>query len=392
MTVFIALNDNNTLIAFNANNPAQISSVGVTGIEGTLLGIDTRPANGLIYGITTANNIYAIDPQSLGLTIDANGSLNSTLTPSTVPASLVSTLSAAFEGGTVSGFDFNPVPDRLRLVGENNQNFRINVDTGEVIVDGPLEFATEDLNATVNPTVSASAYTNSFAGTTSTALYNIDTELNTLLLQNPPNDGTLVTIGELGVDFGNLAGFDIVSGMAGENAAFAVSNSMLYSIDLMSGQATSLGMIGPNADVNLQGLAAIPASTFPDSITGEPVFNPAQYLASHRDLIAAFGYDLAAASQHYELFGMAENRMLDTFDEVRYLASYGDLIEVIGFNLELATEHYITFGADEGRVTNLFDPVSYLNTHADLRAAFGNDLFAATQHYIQNGFAENRTF
>ena len=314
------------------------------------------------------------------------------MTPATVAATLVSTLSQPFEGGSVSGFDFNPVPDRLRLVGENNQNFRINVDTGEVILDGTLAFAAEDPNAAVNPTISASGYTNSFAGTTSTQLYNIDTQLNTLVLQNPPNDGTLVTIGNLGVDFGNFAGFDIVSGMAGENAGFAVSNSMLYSIDLTNGQATSLGMIGENPGLNLQGLATVPSATFQDTITGEPVFNPAQYLASHPDLIAAFGFNLAAAAQHYEMFGRAENRALDTFDEVRYIASYGDLIQVIGFNPELATEHFVVFGASEGRVTNLFDPVSYLNNHADLRAAFGNDLVAATQHYIQNGFGEGRVF
>ncbi|MCT7966639.1 DUF4394 domain-containing protein [Laspinema sp. D1] len=392
MTVFIALNDNNTLVAFNANNPTQTVSVGVTGIEGTLLGIDTRPANGLIYGITTTNNIYSIDPQRLGFTIDANGALNNTMTPATVSATLVSTLSQPFEGGTVSGFDFNPVPDRLRLVGENKQNFRINVDTGAVIVDGTLAFAAGDPNGAVDPTISASGYTNSFAGTTSTQLYNIDTQLNTLLLQNPPNDGTLVTIGNLGVDFGNLAGFDIVSGMAGENAAFAVDNSMLYSINLTNGQATSLGMIGGNTGLNLQGLATVPNSTFRDTITGETQFNPAQYLASHRDLINAFGYNLASARQHYDMFGMAENRALDTFDEVRYLASYADLIQVIGFNPELATEHFVVFGADEGRATNLFNPVSYLNTYADLRAAFGNDLGAATQHYIQNGFNEGRVF
>ncbi len=390
MTVFIALSDNNTLVAFDSNNPAQVSSVGLTGINGTLLGIDTRPANGLIYGITTTNNIYSIDPKNLGFTLDTNGTLNSAMTPPTVAATLVSTLSEPFQGGTVSGVDFNPVPDRLRLVGENDQNFRINVDTGAVILDGTLAFAANDPNGAVNPNVSAAAYTNSFAGTTSTALYNIDTQLNTLLLQNPPNDGTLVTVGNLGVDFGNLGGFDIVSGMAGENAAFAVSNSMLYSINLTNGQATSMGMIGSNAGLNLQGLAAVPTSAFQDPITGEGEFNPAQYLASHPDLIAAFGYNLAAAGEHYMQFGMAENRALDTFDEVRYLGSYGDLIQVIGLNPELATEHYVTFGASEGRVTNLFDPVSYLSNYADLRAAFGNDLVAATQHYIQAGFSEGR--
>ena len=230
---FVALNDNNTLISFATDNPGETTSVEVTGVEGVLLGIDTRPANGLIYGITTANNIY---------TIDANSGA----------ATYVSTIDTPFEGGTISGFDFNPAADRLRLVGDNDQDFRINVDTGEVTVDGDLAFAEGDFNQDVNPNITAAAYTNAFDGTESTQLYDIDTLLNDLVLQDPPNDGTLVTVGDLGVDFDTLGGFDIVSSPNGENAAFAVSNSTLYSIDLNSGVASGIGEIGID-DLNLQG-------------------------------------------------------------------------------------------------------------------------------------------
>ncbi|WP_413164022.1 DUF4394 domain-containing protein [Capilliphycus salinus ALCB114379] len=360
-----ALTDNNTLLIFNSSNPGQVTTIAVTGIEGTLLGIDTRPANGLIYGLTTANNLYTIDPSS-GV------------------ATLASTLSQPFEGGTISGFDFNPAADRLRLVGDNDQDFRINVDTGAVIVDGTLAFAQGDVNAGINPNVTASAYTNSFAGTTSTQLYNIDTLLNTLVLQNPPNDGILVTVGELGLDFDTLGGFDIASSPNGSNTAFAASNSMLYTVDLATGTATNVGMIGDDANLNLQGLAVL------DPLTGDFVFDPAQYLASNLDLAGVFGFDLAAANQHYLQFGMNENRPVDTFDEVRYLASNQDLITVFGFNPEFATEHYVRFGIAEGRSTDSFSPVSYLNNNADLQAFFGNDLGAATQHYVQFGFAEGR--
>lgn len=173
-------------------------------------------------------------------------------------ATLVSTLSQPFEGGTISGFDFNPVPDRLRLVGDNDQNFRINVDTGEVTVDGMLAFADGDKNSGVNPNITASAYINSFAGATTTQLFNIDTLLNTLVLQNPPNNGTLVTIGELGVDFDTLGGFDILSSPDGTNAAFAVSDSILYAINLETGAATKLAMLDPEQGSNLQGLTILP--------------------------------------------------------------------------------------------------------------------------------------
>ena len=231
---FVALDNNNTLISFDPHNPSETSSIAVTGVDGVLLGIDTRPANGLIYGISTSNNVYTIDADSGA-------------------ASYVSTLDTGFEGGTISGFDFNPAADRLRLVGDNDQDFRINVDTGEVTVDGTLAFDEGDFNDGVNPNVTAAAYTNSFDGTESTQLYDIDTLLNDLVLQDPPNDGTLVTIGDLGVDFDTLGGFDIVSSVNGENVAYAVSDSTLYTIDLGSGAAASVGEIGMGEDLNIQG-------------------------------------------------------------------------------------------------------------------------------------------
>ncbi|MEY2857662.1 MAG: hypothetical protein RLZZ74_1974 [Cyanobacteriota bacterium] len=238
VTNLVALTDNNKLVSFDDHNPAASQFTDITGVEGTLLGIDTRPADGSIYGISTANNIYTIDADS-GL------------------ASYVSTLNTPFEGGTISGFDFNPVADRLRLVGDNDQNFRINVDTGEVTVDGTLAFGSGDSNEGVNPNVTAAAYTNSFDGTASTQLYNIDTLLNDLALQNPPNDGTLATVGDLGIDFDTLGGFEIVSATEGDNTAFAVSDTTLYSIDLNSGAAYSLGEVGSIDPLNLQGLTAI---------------------------------------------------------------------------------------------------------------------------------------
>lgn len=187
-----------------------------------------------------------------------NGPIVRNLTTSDNVAELVSTLSLPFEGGLISGFDFNPVADRLRLVGDNDQDFRINVETGEVIVDGNLAFAPGDANAGINPNITAAAYTNSFAGTEATQLYDIDTLLNNLVLQNPPNDGILQTIGDLGFNIDTLGGFDIVSSSPDDNTAFVVSNASLYTLDLETGLATNLGGVGENSDVNFLGLTAIP--------------------------------------------------------------------------------------------------------------------------------------
>ncbi|WP_017297822.1 DUF4394 domain-containing protein [Nodosilinea nodulosa] len=269
---FLALTSSNTLLGFTAANPDKVSSLEVTGLEGTLLGIDVRPADGLLYGLTTANSLYTIDTSSGA-------------------ATLVSTLSIPFGGGVVSGFDFNPVADRLRLVGDNDQNFRINVDTGDVTVDGTLAFGDGDANARVNPNITAAAYTNSFAGTTSTALYDIDPLLDSLLLQSPPNDGTLVTVGDLGIDFDIVGGFDIFSTPDGQNSAFAASDGMLYAINLGTGAATSLGTFSAETD-DLLGFVAL-SNPLGGALGDDP---KAGYTAagSGDDLLNSVGLDLGA--------------------------------------------------------------------------------------------------
>lgn len=212
----IGLAPNNILVPLDSRR-----TIRVTGVEGNLQGIDFRPANGKLYGVTDTDKIYIINPE-------------------TGVATFVKNLSTSFDGGFQSGFDFNPVPDRLRIVGSNDQNLRTNVDTGEVAVDKPLTYATTDSNAGKNPNITAAAYTNNRAGVTSTQLFVIDYDLDVLALQNPPNDGTLNTIGSLGVNFSPIGGFDVFTNAQGTNTAFAISGLNLYTINLSTGAATKV--------------------------------------------------------------------------------------------------------------------------------------------------------
>lgn len=221
---FIGLTSNNTLVPYDSNSRKFKKPIEVTGIDGNLQGIDFRPANGLLYGVTDTDNIYTIDPK-------------------TGAATFVSKLSVSFDGGFQSGFDFNPVIDRLRLTGSNDQSFAVNVDTGAVAVGGNLNYPSR-----VDPNITGSAYTNSFAGPPSTSrttvLYGIDYDLDVLVTQNPMT-GTLTQVGALGFNLAPISGFDIFSPAAGTNAAYALSGSKLYSIDLTTGAATLLdGVLG----------------------------------------------------------------------------------------------------------------------------------------------------
>jgi hypothetical protein len=238
---FIALTTNNSLVRYDSNSRKFKKAIEVKGIDGNLEGIDFRPANGLLYGVTDTDNVYTIDPD-------------------TGAATFVSKLSVSFDGGFQSGFDFNPVIDRLRLTGSNDQSFAVNVDTGAVAVGGNLNYPSG-----VDPNITGSAYTNSFAGPPSpsrtTVLYGIDYDLDVLVTQNPMT-GTLTQVGALGFNLAPISGFDIFSPADGTNAAYALSGSKLYSIDLNTGAATELeNVLKEGRDDGFIGLAVTSANS-----------------------------------------------------------------------------------------------------------------------------------
>ncbi len=235
---------NNQLVRFNALTPNAVTVVGsIAGLQNGefILGIDVRPATGQLYGLGSTSRIYVIDK-------------------TTANATLVGVLTTPLSG-TDFGFDFNPTVDRIRIVSDTGQNLRVNPNDATAIVDGAIN------GAAMQPT--AAAYTNNFAGATTTALYDIDATTDNLYMQNPANSGTLILVGPLGVDFQSVNGFDYFSG---NNTAYAASqdligNTQLYTINLTTGAATSIGIIGGAVQINpLRGLAvdtgAMPTAGF----------------------------------------------------------------------------------------------------------------------------------
>ncbi len=235
--VLRGLTSANQILTFDSGNPLSVSSVSITGLTGgdSLISIDQRPANGLLYGFAVngaVGRLYSIDA-------------------TTGVAALASTLSEA-PSGTYFDIDFNPTVDRLRVVSDVGQNLRVNVATGATIVDGALQFDPAGPNAGTPAAVVAAAYTNSVGNATTTQLYDLDLNTQSLLLQAPPNAGTLTAIGTLSGILTPEASFDI-SGITG--LAYAVLNGFeLSQVNLATGETTSLGIINSNASVI--GLAA----------------------------------------------------------------------------------------------------------------------------------------
>ncbi len=148
--------------------------------------------------------------------------------------------------GTDVGFDFNPTVDRIRLVTSSGQNLRLNPNDGTVAaIDGTLAYT----SGSGNGAITAAAYTNNFAGATSTVLYDLDSQLDRLVRQDPPNNGGLVTVGQLGVNIEGATGFDIggSSNMAYallrtevQTGSSAQQVTKVYQINLGTGQATAV--------------------------------------------------------------------------------------------------------------------------------------------------------
>lgn len=252
----LAVSTANELVGFSSDNPTIRKTVKIKGLQDgeKIIGLDYRPADDGLYGVTDGDRLYVINP--------SNGQAAQVLAPSQLPGDVF----AQSLAGDSFGVDFNPVPDRIRITSNAQQNLRVNPDTGAVVDtdlivsgtqgDTDLVYDLGDTNASAEPLVVGSAYTNSFAGSTTTTLFGIDSNLNVLVRQGSvdgtpvsPNTGTLFTIGALGADVVKRVGFDI-SSLNGINRGLALmqvdgtSVTGLYDINLNTGAATRISDVG----------------------------------------------------------------------------------------------------------------------------------------------------
>lgn len=236
----IALLDGNTLAKVDAAALKVAGTMKVSGVEGRLVGIDVRPADGMLYGLFEDGTVATIDPM-------------------TGAATKKSKLDTMLGSGVAATVDFNPVADRLRVIGADGTNLRANVDDGKVTKDGALKFAETDMHKGESPNIVAGAYTNSMKGAKETVLYDVDATIGALVKQAPPNDGVLNAVGKFGITADTYA-FDIVAKDGGANDAWLMAGDTLYSVDLKTGKATAAGKVA-GATAPVRDIAAMPAST-----------------------------------------------------------------------------------------------------------------------------------
>lgn len=243
------LSTRNQLVKWDAATPGTLNQavfIGGMAANEAIIGIDFRPATGQLYALGSYANLYTLNTSS------GQASLVAGMTNSVGGAPILL-------NGVEYGFDFNPVVDRIRITSDQGMNLRANPTTGVTIVDAGL-----------NPGgffISGSAYLNSDNDPgTGTTLYNIDYAGDRLTIQNPPNNGTQVAVGALGVDVSALVGFDILT-VGTTNTAYAAfqspgdTTSKFYTINLGTGAATLVGNIWnsqTNDSLAIRDIAVVP--------------------------------------------------------------------------------------------------------------------------------------
>ncbi|MDW4496785.1 DUF4394 domain-containing protein [Sulfitobacter sp. D35] len=212
-------------------------------LSGQVSAIAYRPVTGELYGYV---NGKGSNPDDIVLIDRDTGMLTSTG---------VSFTSGTGIGNTAEiGFDFNNQIDAERAVSTDDDNlvffpsdFSDPARQNTVDAFADLFYAAGDINDGRDPMVFANAYTNAIDGekASSTLQYAIDAETDSLInLDN--NNGTLITVGLLGLNVSSLGGFEIVSTKKGGDLALALlrvqgGGAGLYEINLGTGTASLLG-------------------------------------------------------------------------------------------------------------------------------------------------------
>jgi len=237
-----------TIYGVEATNMSRRVTISGLQVGESVYGIDFGPADGRLYALGSTSRVYTLD------------------TLSGVATAVSTTAFAPSLTGSNFGFDFNPVPNRIRVHGDLAQNLRLvprlggATDGTVAAMNGNLTYAVGDSGAGRTPAIGGTAYTNSVAGATTTTLYAIDYARDVLTTLANPNDGVMTTVGALGVNTTGDVGFDI----AGNNGTAYVTltvgggftGSTLYVINLATGTLFPVGGVVNAAP--LRGIAVAP--------------------------------------------------------------------------------------------------------------------------------------
>lgn len=241
--LLVGLTTDNQIGVFDSgSNLSAINYVDIDGLaeNESLVGIDLRPSNNTLYGISNMNNLYTVDAY-------------------TGAAKFAFSLAMPIiSAGKAYGVDFNPVADAgtgasFRVVSTSGDNYAVNASTGGVTVATSIAAG-----------FSGVAYSNSnpgqVGGPASTALYYLNSANDTLSVATGGfNNPTITLVGMIGMDILRANGLELFGNgslFAAVNTDDGLLDSKLIRINLTDGSSQLLG----NFNGTLNGLAAAPSA------------------------------------------------------------------------------------------------------------------------------------
>ncbi len=250
------------LLSLRAGRPAEVlQRRALAGLEPgeEVVALDVRAADRQLYLLGRTGRLYTVDTAAAQARPVA-------------PRAAVRALP-----GAVFGADFEPLADHLRLVSDTAMNLRLDPRDNAVLglgadgtaSDAPLRFVPGDASERQRPNVAAAAFTPPGSGA-APVLYVVD-RVGVLAVQGSPlgasaspavspDRGTLHTVGRLGLGLLVDASLDIGGPQPGTAllAARRIAEpaTHLYRVDLASGRAAPLGIVGNGEP--LAGIAIAP--------------------------------------------------------------------------------------------------------------------------------------
>ncbi|HEY8583548.1 MAG TPA: DUF4394 domain-containing protein, partial [Capillimicrobium sp.] len=222
---FAALTSDGQLMLFRSDSPGKIQNAElVTGLQSaeTLLGLDVLPSNGRLYALGSSNRIYVVNPVTGAATAVSNTAFSPPL------------------NGVTFTFGIDPTTSEARVVSNSGQDLRISVLNGQVTgVDAPFTYTPTDAGFGTTPLLAGLAYTIPPAGSAGASSFYAVDSVRDVLTTSATAAATVRTIGPLGVEVVEPAGFDItVDGTAyAALRTTADGNPQLHTVDLSTGTA-----------------------------------------------------------------------------------------------------------------------------------------------------------
>lgn len=237
---FFGVTTDNNLVSFDTAAPATfITSTAITGLKqsdgvtndanAVLLNLTYHASSDMHYGIDSNSNFYSVTRGGV--------------------ATLVSNTFSSL--GFAAGFAYDPITDKMLFASDVAENVFI-ATNGTLTTNSNLIYGSGDANFGVTPKIFALGIDPDFGSS-----YFIDADLNTLVQSFDPNFSELFTVGSLGLDVVAFGGA-VVDGNGNFWGALSTDglSSTLYSINTLTGAATSVGNFG--SGVGIHSMAAIP--------------------------------------------------------------------------------------------------------------------------------------